>query len=163
MTHDALTVQQPYASLIVRGIKHYETRTWKVPSRLIGETIAIHAAKSGKLIKVVGESCLVRPDSGIPAETLDKLMHFTLSSPKIFLPAGQVLGLVKVVDCLEITPELLAQISQEEKSIGYWELGNYAWQLQVLADFGDETPFDESRTTNTLVRGQQGLWKWQCN
>jgi hypothetical protein len=160
MNFYALTVQQPYASLLIEGIKHYETRTWKVPSRLIGETIAIHAAKSGKLVKVVGDSCFVRHDSGITAETLDKLMQFTLSSPKIFLPAGQVLGLVKVVDCLEITTELLAQISPEEKAIGYWKLGNYAWQLQVLEDFNGD---DELVLFDTHAKGKQGLWKWSTD
>ena len=154
MTYYAITVQQPYASLLIEGIKHYETRTWKVSSRLIGETIAIHAAKKSKLIRVVEEGGLVKPNSGLPESILARFHNLPL-------PMGQVLGLVKVIDCLEITTELLAKISQEEKAIGYWELGNYAWQLQVLENFGDETPFDDShKSTNTLVRGQQGLWKW---
>lgn len=46
----ALSVQQPWASLIVGGplspgVKPIENRTWKVPARLIGKRVAIHASK----------------------------------------------------------------------------------------------------------------------
>lgn len=40
----ALTIWQPYASALLRGIKEYETRSWAPPDGLIGEHIAIHAA-----------------------------------------------------------------------------------------------------------------------
>ena len=42
----ALTVWQPWASLIATGHKTVETRTWAPPQALIGERIAIHAAKT---------------------------------------------------------------------------------------------------------------------
>lgn len=41
----ALTIRQPWASLIALGVKTIETRSWKAPDTLIGERIAIHAAK----------------------------------------------------------------------------------------------------------------------
>lgn len=41
----ALTLHQPYATLIAKGIKTIETRTWPAPASLIGQRIAIHAAK----------------------------------------------------------------------------------------------------------------------
>jgi len=39
----ALTVRQPWASLIVLGIKTIETRSWKLPAAMVGQRIAIHA------------------------------------------------------------------------------------------------------------------------
>ena len=39
----AITILQPYASLIVAGAKQYETRSWDTPYRGI---IAIHAGKN---------------------------------------------------------------------------------------------------------------------
>lgn len=39
----ALTVKQPWASLIASGEKRIENRTWRPPASLIGERIAIHA------------------------------------------------------------------------------------------------------------------------
>lgn len=39
----ALTIWQPWASLIAAGAKPYEWRGWPAPARLIGRRIAIHA------------------------------------------------------------------------------------------------------------------------
>jgi len=41
----AISLWQPWASLIACGAKPYETRHWSPPRELIGQTIAIHAAK----------------------------------------------------------------------------------------------------------------------
>lgn len=41
----ALSLWQPWASLIAHGIKTIETRSWPPPKSLIGQRIAIHAAK----------------------------------------------------------------------------------------------------------------------
>ncbi|PNU06447.1 ASCH domain-containing protein [Novosphingobium guangzhouense] len=40
----ALTIWQPWASLIVAGAKPYEFRGWRAPRSLIGQRIVIHAA-----------------------------------------------------------------------------------------------------------------------
>jgi hypothetical protein len=39
----ALTIWQPWATLIIEGAKPYEFRNWRVPKFIIGERIAIHA------------------------------------------------------------------------------------------------------------------------
>lgn len=41
----AISLWQPWASLIACGVKVYETRSWPPPRELIGQPIAIHAAK----------------------------------------------------------------------------------------------------------------------
>ena len=41
----AISLWQPWASLIACGAKPFETRHWAPPRELIGQTIAIHAAK----------------------------------------------------------------------------------------------------------------------
>lgn len=41
----AISLWQPWASLIACGAKRYETRSWAPPRELIGQSIAIHAAK----------------------------------------------------------------------------------------------------------------------
>ena len=41
----AITLHQPWATLVALRLKAYETRSWKPPKNLIGERIAIHAAK----------------------------------------------------------------------------------------------------------------------
>lgn len=42
----ALTVRQPWASLIVEGVKRVETRTRPCPAKYIGQRVAIHAGAS---------------------------------------------------------------------------------------------------------------------
>ena len=41
----AISLHQPWASLIAEGHKDVETRSWAPPGRLVGQRIAIHAAK----------------------------------------------------------------------------------------------------------------------
>ena len=41
----AITLHQPWATLIVLGMKNVETRSWPAPERLLGQVIAIHAGK----------------------------------------------------------------------------------------------------------------------
>lgn len=41
----AISLWQPWASLIAAGVKPFETRHWAPPRELIGTTIAIHATK----------------------------------------------------------------------------------------------------------------------
>ena len=39
-----ITIKQPWASLIVHGIKDIENRTWPCPDKYIGQKILIHAS-----------------------------------------------------------------------------------------------------------------------
>ena len=41
----AITLHQPWASLIALRVKTVETRSWPAPARLMGQTIAVHAGK----------------------------------------------------------------------------------------------------------------------
>ena len=50
----AITLHQPWASLIALGIKTVETRSWPAPARLVGQTIAIHASK--RVVKGPGDA-----------------------------------------------------------------------------------------------------------
>jgi hypothetical protein len=45
MTMPAISLHQPWASLVAVGAKPFETRSWAPPASLIGKRIAIHAAK----------------------------------------------------------------------------------------------------------------------
>ena len=41
----AISIKQPWASLIAHGIKDIENRTWKCPQKYIGQRVLIHASK----------------------------------------------------------------------------------------------------------------------
>ena len=40
----AITIKQPWASLIVHGIKDIENRTWSCPKKYLGQRLLIHSA-----------------------------------------------------------------------------------------------------------------------
>ena len=42
----AITLHQPWASLVAHGIKNVETRSWPPPHGIIGKRIAIHAGRT---------------------------------------------------------------------------------------------------------------------
>lgn len=73
----ALTLIQPWASLIVFGPKRIENRGWEPPRELIGERFAIHAGKSTE------------------RWALDTY-HLRISREGLPLPSGAIIGTVKL-------------------------------------------------------------------
>lgn len=41
----AISIKQPWASLIAHGIKDIENRTWPCPKKYIGQRVLIHASQ----------------------------------------------------------------------------------------------------------------------
>ena len=68
----ALTLRQPWASLISSGGKLFESRTWAPPVPLIGQRIAIHAGKS-KISNGLSDEELAAIRSGLDADDLAAL------------------------------------------------------------------------------------------
>lgn len=135
---NALTVWQPYASLIVIGAKIYETRSWPTSHR--GET-AIHAAKKPTLevyrdlpdkVKsaIKGSVCPIKPED---------------------LPTGVIVGTGKLVECHKIDRAFISRLSERENLLGDFTPGRYAWEFACVIPFENPVP----------VRGAQGLWKWK--
>ena len=105
----ALTIWQPWASLLASGRKKYETRSWATSYR---GPIAIHAAKRP-----------VRQTIDAPGE----LDH---------LPTGAVVGTALLTRCNLITEEFVAKLTPMERALGDFTLGRYAWEFhgRVPAD-----------------------------
>ena len=53
----AITLHQPWATLIALGVKKVESRSWPAPERLLGQIIAVHAGK--RMVRRPGE-CIER-------------------------------------------------------------------------------------------------------
>lgn len=67
----ALSIQQPWADLIVYGHKNIENRGWRpVDGRLLGQRIAIH---TGKTYDSMAASRLLHPDCDLLAYKGDRL------------------------------------------------------------------------------------------
>lgn len=105
----AITVTQPFASLIAAGVKRYETRSWSTRYR---GPLLIHSAKG-----VWG------PDAARYAVSLRRagLLPRTLLSD---LPRGAIIAIAELVDVLpsDVVPPA-------ELFTGPWAPAAYAWRF----------------------------------
>lgn len=102
----ALTLTQPWATLVISGRKRVETRGW---STAIRDRIAIHAAKN------------------MPWWAIDAAIEFGLDAHR--LPRGAVLGTVVIADVLP-TEEIRDALSDQELAYGDYGPRRYAWLLE---------------------------------
>lgn len=86
-----ITVKQPYASLIATGIKKYEFRTWK--SKYRGKLL-IHAGK------------------GIDKKAMEKFKDYNLE-----YPAGCIIAICDMVDCVKIDDEAREMLLKENELV----------------------------------------------
>lgn len=129
----AITIHQPGASLLAHGIKKFETRAWPVPSKLLGQCVAIHAAKTKQGMK------------GVSPETL---MEYGMPDyRKAPIPFGAIIGYGRIIRSQKIfsrfpsegghrmifegkeSPESMF-ISGKEESLGDWSIGRYVWLFE---------------------------------
>lgn len=87
----AITIKQPFASLIAAGLKEYEFRTWKTKYR--GE-ILIHAGK------------------GVDKKAMKKFEHLNLE-----YSSGCIIAKVTLADCIKVDDELRKKLSERNAEI----------------------------------------------
>lgn len=132
----ALTLTQPWASLVALGHKSVETRSWTSPYR---GPLAIHAAK------------------GFPA--IARTFYDDQFKRRAWQPNGlpwpPVLGAVVAIAKLSdvITTERFLQGDNDpgELELGDYTPGRYAWILDDVRPLARPIP----------ARGMLGLWEWE--
>ena len=82
----AITIKQPWASLIVDGVKDIENRTWPTNYRGL---VLVHSSKAIDIDAVYKISC-------IDGELARKVWH-DLNDNKY--PTGAIIGTVNIIDC----------------------------------------------------------------
>lgn len=156
----ALTIWQPWASLIIAGAKPYEFRGWKLPASMMGQRIVIHAAarKINRIAtmgllntlierdfddigrELAAETCLV-PEKAIPVlnQALDgNLPHSCglgtaiLGEPRLGTEVATEFGVPRAND------------SDRDQH------ANWAWPLTDIEPWPEPIP----------MRGAQGFWNW---
>ena len=132
----ALTIWQPYASLIVADKKGFETRSWATSYR---GPLAIHAARKS-----------VRSILNNLSPITVNAMRDALQRSLLDLPTGAVIGTVDLVDCWEIDEQFLRSLTARERAFGDCRIGRFAWEL------ANPKMFIHPQYTN----GAQGLWNW---
>lgn len=138
----AITVWQPWATLLATGKKRIETRSWKTSYR--GE-ILIHAGKPKKNffdeIYADGEVYPFFREAGI------------VGHKDFFEPSGMIIGKAKLVNCVridELTAQLIKEQHPDEFAFGDFSPGRYAWLMEGAALFEKPIP----------ATGKQGLWNF---
>lgn len=133
MKYRAISLWQPYASLIALKLKQYETRHWQTSYRGL---LAIHAAK-----RWTQEEWYAIDKLSTKHDEIYRGLHYPL-------PLGAVVCICKLVQCHR-TESL--KVSELERSVGNFAPGRFAWQLEVVEVFDTPIP----------ARGAQGLWTWE--
>ena len=127
----ALSITEPYATLIRNGTKRIETRSWKTNYR--GE-LFIHASSTK-----------------IPKEyrSNNELMELVDENDLRF---GQIVCRCKLIDCIKMDDAFIEDIRKNhptEYICGFYEDGRYGWVLD------DIIPVETGK-----VKGSLGLWNY---
>lgn len=93
----AISIRQPWASLIAHGIKDIENRTWRCPKKYIGQRVLIHASANDGFGRIVNE------------EAIFKLYIQKLGIECKKLPHGAIIGSVIIADCVQNHPSVWAE------------------------------------------------------
>jgi hypothetical protein len=138
----AITIWQPYASLIAVGAKRIETRSWATKYR--GQ-LAIHAAVASGGYQYIGSHEHYRA-------ALKKILfqYNLLNEKRIKLPHGAVLATCQLIDCVKISIEFAESLMSQERAFGDYTQGRYAWVLEDIRMLPAPVP----------AKGAQKLWEW---
>jgi activating signal cointegrator 1 len=148
----ALTLWQPWASLVAMGAKTVETRIWSTGHR--GE-LAIHSA-ANLPPKWLGTSQQLIEFRDALADVLncrrdfDERMGLHVDEAVHKLPRGQILCIVRVRDVIPTEALGPEDLPQTERLFGNYELGRYAWFLEMVRRFDEPIP----------AKGNRRLWNW---
>jgi len=164
----AITLWQPWASLLACGAKQYETRSW--PTNYRGP-IAIHAAamRIAHVMSQVYPMALNRmhPDNALMRSLINSVRR-TTGEYIGELPLGKVIAVAELVGCHQMVLRGGNRLLRESPSFIETDRGIYVPDEQELL-FGDWTPgryaweFDNVTvlTEPVSARGMQGLWEWK--
>lgn len=153
----AITLTQPWATLIAIGEKRIETRSW--PTHYRGP-LAIHAAKgTGPIGGDLGLVLLIEREPF--ASVLRPHLHgYTAEERAADLPRGEIVAVCNLHDCVPTDggaavaayyahyPIKPSKAEEHELAFGDHTAGRWAWTLHRIT--GLAAPIE--------CRGMQGLW-----
>ena len=123
-----LTIREPFATLIKDKVKIYETRSWKTNYR--GE-IYIHAAKAKSKASNASIASTYLKSRENPEHIICKCL---------------------LKNCIYMDENFIKEVkkNKEEYNSGHYEIGRYAWQLEVI----------EVLKEPIYAKGQLGIWNF---
>jgi activating signal cointegrator 1 len=157
-SYKAITLHQPYASLIGVGAKRYETRSWGTKYR---GPIAIHAAKNTEVLSnalrdLFGDNLnFPRKRERAPfayawQEAMQECGMWWFPDNKLRIPIGSIVAIAQLTDCIIVSNKFIDQLNEKEKLFGWFAEYRFAWQLDNVRLLDIPIP----------VTGKQRLWNW---
>ena len=149
----ALTLWQPWATLIALGLKRYETRSWSTNYR---GPLMIHAAKRPCSLAELRSWGLLAVRQTNPKPVQTDIEQALVP----FLTQGFTYGAVVAVAELTGCPKMygvndipgqgihIGSQTQLERTVGNWRPGRFAWTLEKVCGLAKPV----------LVVGRQKLW-----
>lgn len=139
-----ISIGQPFAQLVVLGIKTLETRVWTPPIKLYGERIGIASTKN----------ISPKARAHFADETFQSYYRqFGLPERLEDMANGFLLGTV-IIDSADPVLDL-DEISHEEQQYGWFEVEDgkqvYMWRLREPRALPHPIP----------IRGAQGIYDWK--
>ena len=130
----AISLTQPWATLVVTGEKKIETRSWRANYRGV---LAVHASKG--FPKEAKELIYQEPFKS----ALSK--HHYLENNQ--LPTGAIIGLIRLEDCVTTNYIRLHDLTTKEFAFGDYSDNRWAWILS-----------EAQQIKETECKGMLGLW-----
>ena len=130
----ALTLYDPWATLVVLGEKQYETRSWRTHHR---GRLAIHVSKEW--------------NTELQAQGWQEPFYSAaLDKAEFGVATGCIIGMVILENCWPTSASLFApwRSSEKEMAFGDFSFGRWAWKLSNPRRLAVPIP----------CRGRQGLW-----
>lgn len=121
-----ISLHQPWASLVVAGLKKYETRSWKTSWR---GPLLIHATLNR--MPLPSEPMLRRVLCPRPLGAYEAL------------PRGAIIGMVELEDCAPTVQgaQWIVKLSLEERARGNFEPFRYGWRLSSPITLTEPLPY----------------------
>lgn len=138
----ALSLIQPWATLIAIGSKRIETRSWSTDYR---GPIAIHASKwmtpAGKYVNADVEACIAM----CYREPFTTELTMGGIARVLDLPSGAIVATARLVDVVRTDA---IRVGELEREFGDYRPGRFAWRLADVQQLRTPVPY----------RGFPGLW-----
>ena len=143
----ALTILQPYASLIPCGAKKFETRSWATKHRGL---LAIHAGMAWNLDleAMLGDWRFQGGLAPLVGKPLDFTARTWAGVTKKDLPFGAVIAICELVACIPTDDLTQGQIGAD-RPFGDFSIGRFAWEITNVRPI-EPIP----------AKGMQRLWEW---
>ena len=131
-----LTLHQPFATLVMAGVKCLETRSWGWHTAKPGTRIAIHSAKR---IPSYARDAMAGDHFQQALDELDAVRRHEDPTSEL-LPLGCILGSVELLECVRTPDDPLAdaEFVRDALAMHHPELGPHTLAAELA--FGDFSP-----------------------